>query len=73
MNLKSSTPFKKKWNYYEVNGGEKMKLRLKLTLDIDVPVNWDKDEFLEHVITELEEEYEDYFIEYDSYFIEDNQ
>ena len=34
-----------------------MKLRLKLTLDIDVPVNWDKDEFLEHVIT-------DYFIEY---------
>ena len=50
-----------------------MKLRLKLTLDIDVPVNWDKDEFLEHLLTELEEEYEDYIIEYDSYFIEDNQ
>ena len=50
-----------------------MKLRMKLTLDIDVPVNWEKDEFLESVIIELEDEYEELLVEYEPCFIEDNE
>lgn len=50
-----------------------MKLRLKLTLDINVPVNWDKEEYEEFVISNLEEKYGEGFIECESDFIEEEK